>query len=107
MTCRFCKKMDVKAGKLVKYAARHWAHHRCWLEAKSAEIDPTEASNVIGLLSGAFHGWQLRNFPVFGLADWMERKGTEVAGKSWADKAMNVLKKAIAQSEGLGFARAR
>lgn len=100
MTCRFCGVQDPKAGKLVKYAARHWAHYHCWIETKGREIaDPTKAQEVIALLSDAFHGWQLRNWPVFVFAEWVERKGTKASGKTWVDKAMNILKTAIERSE--------
>lgn len=111
MICRFCKVDNLSfpnAGKLVKYAARHWAHYHCWLETKSKEIvDPTEGSQVVAFLAASFHGWQLRNFPVFVLAEWLELKKTQTPGKRWVDKAMSVLGLAIARSEGNSLKDAR
>lgn len=32
-TCRFCEKGEFDADGMVKYAVRHYAHYRCFLEA--------------------------------------------------------------------------
>lgn len=103
MICRFCNVDNSsfpKAGKLVKYAARHWAHHHCWLSTKGRELsDPSDSKQVVALLAASFHGWQLRQFPVFVVAEWLERKGTRAPGQSWVNKAMGILRRAIDQSE--------
>lgn len=98
--CRFCKQ-DHKRQRMFKYAARHWAHYDCWLKAKGAEIsDPGDYHRVEAVLEACLHGWQLREFPVFKLADWLEAHKTKDApGKSWVDKACGILQRAIARAE--------
>lgn len=97
--CRFCKS-DHKRQNMVKYAARHWAHYDCWLEAKGKELDPRpQARDVVGMLQTSLHDWQLRGFPVFRMADWLEaHQVVSASGKSWVDKACWVLKQAIAET---------
>lgn len=99
-TCRFCKQ-DRKGDRMFKYAARHWAHYECWLNCKGAEIrEPWIYRHIEVMLEAGMHGWQLRNFPVFKLADWLQSHGAESApGKSWVDKAMGILQRAIARAE--------
>jgi len=93
-TCRFCKK-DRPGVRMVKYAARHWAHYECWIEAKGKEIlDPAIYQGMLQALEG-LHDWQLKQIPVFKLADWLERNGTVCPGKTWVDRAMWLVKKAI------------
>lgn len=98
--CRFCKS-DHKRQNMVKYAARHWAHYDCWLEAKGKELtDPQEYRQIETLLETSLHGWQMRNFPVFRMADWLEaHKVTAAPGKSWVDKACGILQRSIARAE--------
>lgn len=98
--CRFCKQ-DHGRQRMFKYAARHWAHYDCWLEAKGKEIqDPRIHTQVEAMLEASMHGWQLREFPVFKLADWLEAHKSESApGKSWVDKAMGIIKRAIKRAE--------
>lgn len=99
-TCRFCKQ-DHKKQRMFKYAARHWAHYECWLNCKGAEIrEPWIYRHVEVMLEAGMHGWQLREFPVFRLADWLQSHDTKDApGKSWVDKACGILKRAIARAE--------
>lgn len=100
--CRFCKQ-DHNRMRMFKYAARHWAHYDCWLQAKGAEIrEPGVYHEILQLLQLGMHGWQLRQFPVFKLADWLEAHGVvcpKVAGKSWVDKACWLIQKAIEYAE--------
>lgn len=98
--CRFCKEYHNRQ-RMFKYAARHWAHYDCWLQAKGAELaDPSNHSQVEAMLEACLHGWQLREFPVFRLADWLEANKTKSApGKSWVDKACVILERAIARAE--------
>lgn len=50
--CRFCGKPAFDAdGRIVKYGARHWAHHICYLDA---------GKGLSGLAK-----WQVREFPYF------------------------------------------
>lgn len=98
-TCRFCKQ-DHKRQRMFKYAARHWAHYDCWLAAKGMEIvEPGNYRGLLAMLQAGLHGWQLRDFPVFRLADWMEAHRTNSPGRSWVDKACWTIKKAIQLSE--------
>lgn len=99
-TCRFCKQ-DHKRQNMFKYAARHWAHFDCWLYTKGKEIqEPWIHTHVEAMLETGMHGWQLRQFPVFRLADWLKENKTKSApGKSWVDKAMGILQRAIARAE--------
>jgi len=99
-TCRFCKQ-DHKRQNMFKYAARHWAHFDCWLYAKGAELqDPQNYRQVEAMLEAGMHDWQLRQFPVFRLADWLEAKKTKSApGNTWVDKAMGILQRTIKKAE--------
>lgn len=99
-TCRFCKEYHNRQ-RMFKYAARHWGHYDCWLYAKGAELqDPSSYRQVEAMLEAGMHGWQMREFPVFRLADWLEAKKVESApGKSWVDKACGILKRALARAE--------
>lgn len=98
-TCRFCKDYSTRKDNMVKYGARHWAHFRCWLDAKGKEIrEPGIYHEILQLLQLGLHDWQLKQFPVFGLADWLEAHNTQFpakAGKSWVDKACWLLQTAI------------
>lgn len=98
-TCRFCKQ-DHKRQRMFKYAARHWAHYDCWLQAKGAEIaDTGDYHGIEALIEACLHGWQMRQFPVFKLADWLKAHKTNAPGKSWGDKAMGILERSIARAE--------
>jgi hypothetical protein len=100
--CRFCKQ-DHNRQRMFKYAARHWAHYDCWLEAKGKEIrEPGVYHEILQLLELGMHGWQLEQFPVFKLADWLEAHNTQFpkkAGRSWVDKACWLIKGAIKHAE--------
>jgi hypothetical protein len=100
-TCRFCRKYE---GKMVKYAARHWAHFECWLLMKGRELeDPTKYEGILDLFVASFHDWQLKQFPVFKLAEWLEQRKTQFPDRSgtdwdrdtWVDKAAWLITKAI------------
>ncbi len=96
-TCRFCNVQESRG--MVKYAARHWAHFECWLYMKGRELsDPVAHQQILDLLQASFHDWQLKQFPVFKLADWLEQKKTQFpakSGKSWVDKACWLLQTAV------------
>ncbi len=101
-TCRFCKKDDPKLGQFVKYGARHWAHYGCWLGAKEQVLRRRAAQRLMRISVGEvvetlteLHAWQLRNFPVFRLADFVKTNGITCTGKTAVDKAMYLLKLAI------------
>lgn len=98
--CRFCKQ-DHNKQRMFKYAARHWAHYDCWLAAKGLELDnPSDYCQLEAMLEACLHGWQLREFPVFKLADWLIAHETKSApGKSWVDKASGILERTIARAE--------
>lgn len=98
--CRFCKQ-DRKGDRMFKYAARHWAHYECWLNCKGAGVvRPWEYHGILIMLKMGLHGWQLHQFPVFKLADWLRSHDTkDVPAKTWTDKACWLLKKAIQYAE--------
>lgn len=49
MTCRFCKVHGYDHTAFVKYGVRHYAHHRCYLDAGKSLSD--------------LHDWQIMQFP--------------------------------------------
>lgn len=63
-TCRVCGEQDT-TKKLLKTAARHYVHPRCGLRENGTDF-----------LSG-LHAWQLRGFPVLGLADYLKEIGVK------------------------------
>jgi hypothetical protein len=87
---------------MVKYAARHWAHYECWLQARGAQIqEPWIYQGILQALEG-LHAWQLKQMPIFRFADWLKMHDTKTpkeAGKTWTDKACWLLKKAIQLQE--------
>jgi hypothetical protein len=101
-TCRFCKQ-DHNRQRMFKYAARHWAHYDCWLEAKGKEIpEPWIYRGILSTLQMGMHDWQLRQFPVFKLADWLEAHKTRTprdGRKSWVDRACWLIETAIELSQ--------
>jgi len=68
-TCRFCKRSDFAGQRrpLVKYGARHYACHACYLDA---------GKNLSDL-----HDWQIVNFPYLLLKD---RGLDQIAIDAWA-----------------------
>ena len=104
-TCRFCKSDSERKSRMFKYAARHWAHYDCWLDAKGKEIrEPGMYADVLQLLQLGLYGWQLQQFPVFKLADWLEKHDTQFpaeAGDRWSHRACWLIKKAIELEEAL------
>src|SRR5437667_9542584 len=96
--CRFCKE-DHNRHRMVKYAARHWAHFDCWLDAKGKELGPKPTFKaVLELLKTSLHGWQLEQFPVFKLTDWITVSGMEMHGERPVDVACTLLKQAISRT---------
>lgn len=103
-TCRFCRDYSTRKDNMVKYAARHWAHFECWLLMKGREIqDPTRHEEILNLLVATFHDWQIKQFPVFKLADWLEQRKTKFPDRShsswnrdsWVDKACWLIERAV------------
>lgn len=98
-TCRFCK-TDLHGVRMVKYAARHWAHYGCWLNARGKEIaDPHIYQGVLQALEG-LREHQLQGFPVFTLAKWLHEHNTECheiegPGSIWTNRACWLIKTAI------------
>lgn len=98
-TCRFCK-TDLHGVRMVRYAARHWAHYGCWLNARGLEIaDPHIYQGILQALEG-LREWQLQGFPVFALSDWLKRydvRCPKVAGRGseWVNRACWLLRTAI------------
>jgi hypothetical protein len=81
---------------MFKYAARHWAHYDCWLEVKGKEIpEPWIYRGILSTLQMGMYDWQLRQFPVFKLAEWVEKHKVQCEGRTPVDKACWLLKKAI------------
>lgn len=97
MNCRYCKNRDtLQTGqKMLKYAARHWAHYRCWLRVKGAEIPvPLRKSRkaLLDLLVTNLYGCQLAEFPVMGLADWMEDFGVPGRAVTLLEQAIQIVR---------------
>lgn len=92
--CRFCRNLK-SHHRMVKYAPRHWAHFDCWLDAKGGELGakPTFKA-VLDLLQTSLHGWQLAQFPVFKLADWLVVNGVPLHGERPVDVACTLIKQA-------------
>jgi len=66
---------------MFKYAARHWAHFRCWLWAKLPEQSrPLKLESVVNLLS-TLHAHELEQFPVLALSDVFQSYGILENGK--------------------------
>jgi hypothetical protein len=80
--CRFCK--DYDGGRMLKYGTRHYAHYGCWLHYRGAEWKCGEVEERLSEL----YEHQLRDFPVFGLQDWLKARG-------FKKHAMNVIEKAL------------
>lgn len=89
--CRFCK--ADKYIRLFPYAARHWAHYPCWFEARAQKFDPTRdlEDQVVALLKD-LPAWQIEQFPVPPLADWLEARGVGPR------RAMDCLSRALHES---------
>jgi hypothetical protein len=89
---------------MLKYAARHWAHFGCWLNCKGSEIrEPWIYGGLLSMLTAGLHDWQLQQFPVFKLSEWLQSHGVNFpkqAGKSWVDKARWLLRRATELSRG-------
>jgi hypothetical protein len=61
---------------MVKYGTRHWAHYRCWLWSKAAELPkPVQPADVVNLLANSLHEHQIRNFPVLAICEFLEMYG--------------------------------
>lgn len=89
-TCRFCGKQET--GRMVKYAARHWAHFECWFKEKIQELAaPYTKEGMISFFAERLHGWQIRQFPVFRFSDWLQQRGIVKGGRRAVDFAMEVL----------------
>lgn len=97
-TCRFCG--DYKDSRsMVKYATRHWAHFGCWLKTKGLELGVKPSFDaVVDLLGSSFHDWQLKQFPVFQLSDWMEQAGIKGPFGRPVDNACAAIKSAIVKN---------
>lgn len=66
---------------MFKYAARHWAHFRCWLWAKIPEqARPLKLEPLVKLLS-TLHVHELNQFPVMALDDVFQSYGLLENGK--------------------------
>ncbi len=93
--CRFYK--GEKPHRMVKYAARHWAHYRCWFEARAREFDlAKDLEDQIVELIKQLHVWELQEFPVLALADWLEDSGRV------PQRAMDLLHRAINERAAMG-----
>ena len=82
---------------MLKYAARHWAHYRCWLRVKSAEIPVSlkkSRETLLDLLVTNLHSCQLAEFPVMGLADHMESYGVPGRALTLLERALNIVRDA-------------
>ncbi len=86
--CRLCK--GEKPHRMVKYAPRHWAHYPCWFRARAREFDLTRdlEDQIVELLKQR-HVWELQEFPVLALGDWLEDSGRV------PQRAMDLLHRAI------------
>jgi hypothetical protein len=96
-TCRFCGKQETT--RMVKYAARHWAHFSCWFNQKIKELaaEPTRES-LTTFFSERLHDWQIYQFPVFHFSDWIAARGLRKSGKKAVDFAMEILQGAAARN---------
>jgi len=65
-TCRICDKQD-DTKRLIKYAVRSYAHHKCVLSGKSIQ------DGFVWIRSLPSH--ELRRFPVFHFQDWYTELG--------------------------------
>ncbi len=96
-TCRFCGKQETT--RMVKYAARHWAHFGCWFQEKIKELagEPTQES-LTDFFAERLHDWQIYQFPVFTFSDWIAAQGLRPTGKKAVDLAMEILQGAAARN---------
>ena len=82
MHCRLHNPTTIKKAQMFKYAARHWAHFRCWLWAKLPEqARPLKLEHVVKLLS-TLHVHELERFPVCALSEVFQSYGILENGKS-------------------------
>lgn len=76
---------------MLKYATRHYAHYRCWLQSRAAELRPLTLANLTAILA-TLHEHQLHAFPVLALSELLEQHG-------YFGKAVIVLKAALKAKE--------
>lgn len=73
--CRVHNPTTDAEARMFKYAARHWAHFRCWLWARVPQLaKPLKIEHVVRLLS-TLHVHELNQFPVMALSELVQSYG--------------------------------
>ena len=91
--CRVHNANTNEGAKMFKYAARHWAHFRCWLWSRVPELPKPVTEVAVVRLLATLHVHELNDFPVMAVADVLESYG-------YYERSIVVMKAAIRLAKG-------